>query len=298
MKRAAWAGAWTLAMAMALGTSWAETPKTATEEAAAATVDCGPPESFAPEWRPVFQGVDYAEKSLADPPMAVYGVRVDLHAPGIAFIVTPDNGERPMETDGQKTSDFLEAQKVQVAVNASPYGPVEQIDGSPRNIAGLSISRGTLASKPASRYGAMLIDRDNHVWFAMPPIDTGKAYNAVGGFGLLLKDGKNVASDDERHPRTAAGTSKDGQYLYLIVIDGRQPTYSLGASTSETARWIQAFGAYDALNLDGGGSTTLVFDDGNGGARIMNRPIHLGLPGNERIVGNHLGVFAKPLEGK
>ena len=56
------------------------------------------------------------------------------------------------------------------------------------------------------------------------------------------------------------------------------------------ARWL---GAYQALNLDGGGSTTLVSSDGKGGARLLNRPIHAGIPGRERIVANHLGVYAQ-----
>jgi hypothetical protein len=40
----------------------------------------------------------------------------------------------------------------------------------------------------------------------------------------------------------------------------------------------------------------MVVSDGRGGARVLNRPIDLGLPGKERVVANHLGVFAKPLE--
>ena len=135
---------------------------------------------------------------------------------------------------------------------------------------------------------------DRTVRIAKPPVDTSKAWNAVGGFGLILHAGKNVGTQDALHPRTAAGVSRDGRWLYLLVIDGRQKGTSEGTTTAETAAWLLALGAWDGLNLDGGGSTTLVVDDGLGGAKVLNRPIHLGVPGTLRVNGNHLGVFAKP----
>jgi exopolysaccharide biosynthesis protein len=157
------------------------------------------------------------------------------------------------------------------------------------------VSRGDHYSRANDTYGALLISKDNKAWIATPPIKTGNAYNAVGGFRLLLKNGQNVATHDIRHPRTAAGISKDGRVLYLVVLDGRQKSYSEGATTAETAEWMTSFGAWEALNLDGGGSTALAISDGHGGAKILNRPIHLGLPGTERVVANHLGIMAKPL---
>ena len=61
-------------------------------------------------------------------------------------------------------------------------------------------------------------------------------------------------------------------------------------------RVVKKFGAYWGLNLDGGGSTSLVISDGKGGHRLLNRPIHAGIPGAERVNANHLGLFAKPLQ--
>jgi len=258
-------------------------------------IDAGPPSDLVPTWRPVFQGVDYAEASREAPPVAVYAVRVDLKCPGIEFLATPSNGERPLDTDGQKTRAFLEEHGLQVAVNASPYGPVEDIEGSPRDINGLNVSRGEVSSPADASHAALLIGRDNRVWFDTTPIEIAEAYNAIGGFGMLLKDGKNVGTRDKRHPRTAAGTSEDGRYLYFVVIDGRQPNHSIGTTTAETAAWIQAFGTHDAINLDGGGSSTLVIEEGGKG-KVMNRPIHNLIPGNERVNGNNLGLKALPIE--
>ena len=92
--------------------------------------------------------------------------------------------------------------------------------------------------------------------------------------------------------------SKDGRFLYLLVVDGRQPGYSEGATTAETADWMLRLGCWSALNLDGGGSTALVIAGPDGEPRVLNRPIHGGIPAMERVDANHLGVFAKPIAGE
>lgn len=253
---------------------------------------------FHPHWRPLFKGVDLATGRTEKPvPQAAFAVRVDLREPTIAFLATPSNGDRPLETDGRKTTTFLKEFGLQLAINASPFSPVLPTEGTPRDIQGLSVSRGDAYSKPHPKRRAVLITRDNRVTFAQPPPDLTGVHNAVGGFGMLLVDGRNLGGDGDRHPRTALGTSEDGRFLYVLVIDGRQGDYSAGATTAETAAWLLRLGAHDALNLDGGGSTTLAIADG-GDAKILNRPIHNGIPGHERVVGNHLGVFAQALEDK
>ena len=60
-----------------------------------------------------------------------------------------------------------------------------------------------------------------------------------------------------RHPRTAAGVTRDGRTLLLVVVDGRQPGWSIGATLPELASLLIEAGAWTALNLDGGGSTTM-----------------------------------------
>ena len=84
--------------------------------------------------------------------------------------------------------------------------------------------------------------------------------------------------------------------MYWLVIDGRQPGYSEGVNTLEMADWLKWLGAHDAALFDGGGSTTLVVEDSHGRSKVMNRPIHDGVPGTERVNGNHLGLYAQPLD--
>ena len=68
------------------------------------------------------------------------------------------------------------------------------------------------------------------------------------------------------NPRTAIGQRQDGIVLFL-VIDGRQPGYSIGASITDVTKILLRYGAYNASNLDGGASSTLVVEN-----EIINRP--------------------------
>jgi len=90
----------------------------------------------------------------------------------------------------------------------------------------------------------------------------------------LLSRGQVVASGEgfpeallnRRHPRTAVGVAPDGSVI-LLVADGRSPEHSLGMTATELALEMRRWGAQDAVNLDGGGSTTLVVRD-----RVVNLP--------------------------
>jgi hypothetical protein len=121
---------------------------------------------------------------------------------------------------------------------------------------------------------------------------------AIGGRPLLLRDSTIVAGIDSaggaafaaaRHPRTAVGLARDGRRLLLVVVDGRQKPYSDGMTLRELADVMRTLGARDAINLDGGGSTTMVYaDTGNAGTlRIANRPSDAA---GERAVANALAV--------
>ena len=85
----------------------------------------------------------------------------------------------------------------------------------------------------------------------------------------------------DRHPRTAIGVLGDGRAL-LLVVDGRQPELSIGMSLEELARLLLEFGVVDAINLDGGGSTTMVV-----GRTVVNHPSD---PTGERPVSDAIVV--------
>ncbi len=101
----------------------------------------------------------------------------------------------------------------------------------------------------------------------------------------------------ERVRRKESKQIHEQQFLMLLfVIDGRQPNYSAGATLTELAEVILEHGGHHALNLDGGGSSTLVIEGPDGQPEVLNSPIHRRIPpSRERPVANHLGVHAEPI---
>ncbi len=87
-----------------------------------------------------------------------------------------------------------------------------------------------------------------------------------------------------RHPRTAVGFNIDSTKIYFLVVDGRQPALSVGMSCAELADYMISIGCYQAVNLDGGGSSTMVVRN-----EIKNSPSD----GSERSVGNALLAVAE-----
>lgn len=102
------------------------------------------------------------------------------------------------------------------------------------------------------------------------------AHDMVAGVPLLIRNGKiditwqqektSKAFVETRHPRTAVAKLKDGKFL-MMTVDGRQPGTSVGMSLPELAEYLLSLGAVDAMNLDGGGSTTMVLD-----GKVVNKP--------------------------
>ena len=128
-----------------------------------------------------------------------------------------------------------------------------------------------------------------------PRTDTGKIAVAVGGNVVLVRDGVIQPVDTvAMHSRTAVGFSADGTKMWLATVDGRQAD-SRGMTELELARHLKSLGADDAINLDGGGSSTLLArDEGEAAPSVRNSPSD----GGERLVPNGIGVATVPGSGK
>jgi hypothetical protein len=110
---------------------------------------------------------------------------------------------------------------------------------------------------------------------------------AVSGDRSILLDGvRTVVNDRLMHPRTAVGIDTDGNKLLFLVIDGRT-SYSRGYTMVELATMMSALGAENALNFDGGGSSTMYSRTMTGEMGLINEPSD----GHERKVANGVGIF-------
>jgi hypothetical protein len=264
-------------------------------------------------WIALFKGVDYSVSTNIPAGgefpnlQVVHAFRVDLTDPDIRLLTTPRisnyiAGDR--ETGGLTTSDFLRTHHVQAAINANFFYPSDYYlaPGTPMNVYGLAISEGVVVSAQddLSHASTILFDTNNQptvIHTNWPPANVNGIYTAVSGNYPLVVAGRNVGTAGEVNPRTVFGVSQDRRFLYLVGIDGRQGGYSDGANDHESAAWLLLLGAYDGINLDGGGSTLLVIEDSTGAPRRLSHSSAVADSGRERTVGSHLGVFAKPLAG-
>jgi hypothetical protein len=117
----------------------------------------------------------------------------------------------------------------------------------------------------------------------------------IGGKEILLRGGQLAdVPDGAPQPRTAVGFSADGATMFLVTVDGRQQ-HSSGMTLRELAELLQQMGAADAMNLDGGGSTTMLARRaGEAGPALVNSPSG----GGERSIPNGIGLFVAPGSGR
>ncbi|MCL1935213.1 MAG: phosphodiester glycosidase family protein [Defluviitaleaceae bacterium] len=122
-------------------------------------------------------------------------------------------------------------------------------------------------------------------------VDIDNIWNAISGGGSILQNGEVVedgfvVSGNARHPRSAVGINQNGTKVFLVTVDGRN--HSIGATHSEMAEILRDLGAFNAMHLDGGGSSTMAIrSPGESDVRVMNAVSE----GSERRIVNALGIF-------
>jgi hypothetical protein len=248
--------------------------------------------------------------------MKLHCVRVDLRTPGLGLETTGRTGEwteNKVETIRQTTRDFIRrsqssSRRIRLAMNADAFSPwpAPWNQPTPTNLQGLAICQGTVVS-PANGTPSLLIDADNQASIQITTAETptAKITTAVSGFSLCLSDGVAQPSGADLHPRTGLGLSSDSRFLFFMIIDGRRKS-SQGATTHELGDLLRQAGADDAINMDGGGSSTLAWwndvSPEHDKCRLINQPVGNGLrfetpaaeklyQPSERANGNNLGIY-------
>jgi hypothetical protein len=243
-------------------------------------------EGFASELTKIHPDIVYHEQACQEPLYKALVLEVDLGSPRISFVVNDQDDGR------MTTSGFAERYGVFAAVNGGYRG----------DEGGFTVSSGRVWSghgdtKVGTVLGMGEFDPDRGATRVeiRPPeevLDAAPEWmvHAVTGRPLVLDDGEAVITHDHRylnrHPRTAAGLSEDRATLYIVTVDGRQKDWSMGLSIEKLADLFRALGATRAVNLDGGGSTTMVVP--SMGGRLNRTCARHGR--DERPVLNHVGV--------
>jgi hypothetical protein len=213
--------------------------------------------------------------------------------------VTPPVRDTVPQLCTRTTSQFLDDNDMQIAINGDEFVYLNPTDYPPQNYCtsgdpvrpiSFAASRGRVYSQKQPSRPTLYINQNNEITFDVPK---GNVYNAISGERMVVVKGQRVASLDTQdlQPRTALGVNQNGRWLYLVVVDGREA--SQGASFSQLADILISYGAYTALSFDGGGSSTMVIEGVNQRPCVLNTPVDENTPGRERAVANHLGISLK-----
>ncbi|MBM7439534.1 hypothetical protein JOC24_002956 [Streptomyces sp. HB132] len=235
----------------------------------------------------------YFEGTLALPsgahPLAAYNA-ANVPAQGVgAYSSAWGSADRALTVDGaQPVAEVAVRDGEVVSVSDAPgSGPVPE---DTVVLVGREAGAGPLAAlEPGDRVGIEYRARTDSG--AVPR-------TAVGGRELLVVDGDAQNHDGEGNntaaPRTAVGFSEDGRTMQVITVDGRQAD-SGGVTLTELGEMMREAGSHSALNLDGGGSSTLVArEPGSDALQVENSPSD----GSERTVPNGLALTAPDGSGR
>lgn len=225
------------------------------------------------------------DPSLLEPagPVAVQALRLDPKKVSLEMGVAND------QLPARETVQGIAARRGAIAaINAGFFvladgapsaflkvkGQITQGTSRPRGAVGLTERRGA----SLLLFDRLTVEKTKaayHPRLGSAATDWARATGAVSGAGLLLLDGREFTDwseerltagfDTARHPRTMIG--EGGGAIWLVTIDGRQPTLSLGMNFTEMKRLARRLGMRSALNLDGGGSTTMVVE-----GTVVNHP--------------------------
>jgi hypothetical protein len=229
-------------------------------------------------WTTPFPGVRHLYRT-ASGPRRIHALEIDLCRAGVSVRATA-SGERR-----QTVASFAADVGAEVAINGDFFSYETYAPGGTAAHAGAHWGGDDGRGSGFVAFGLerVLLSRDADIVDPLPAW----ANEVVGGHPTILRAGVVVDTTSDlctvRHPRTALGLSEDRHTLYLMVVDGRS-SVSVGMTCEEEAAFLRGLGAFDALNLDGGGSSTMwIRGDG-----VVNAPSD----GSSRVVSNHLAIQA------
>lgn len=257
-----------------------------------------------------YPGITYHSETRKDPAMKLFWVEIDVADPHVRLRVSPGgpdpDGEGKFQTTLMPTSAIAQREHFDLAVNGDFFQAQKQegglaIPGGYRAnqwalVEGPAVSDGKVWSKSLRPRPSLVVREGGKVAIEQVGVPEADVQQVISGMPMLVAKGLAVKNDNPaKHPRTAVGVDEKGTKLIILVVDGRNPGVSEGMSLVDLSAEFIRLGCYTAMNLDGGGSTSMVMREPNAESwKILNRPSD----GRERPVANVLGVRIKRLPGE
>ena len=248
----------------------------------AALAGCAAPEvSLGPD----ACGVEYRLQLHKDPrPNRVHILRADLSSGKLRpqVVIAPDpDGDGSAEAALTHPLELANDRSVLAFINTNPWDSLPDaagkrnrswFEGQQVDIHGLAASGAKVRSPSAPGGASVWVDARGRVRLGDIPRD-GSLIEGMGGFQPVVRAGAVVAAPGgPLHPRTAIGVDRTGKVIWLVVVDGRQPGYSEGMTLQELGAIMRSLDCWNAINMDGGGSSIMGLADAEGRLRIVNQP--------------------------
>ena len=232
--------------------------------------------------------IRYEHVVRSDPPMHIHVATIDLTDPRVRLRVCPGgddpDGSGPWQTTLRNVHEIAQRNGLEVAVNGNFFSCKEARTFAGRSIPyftgnwamvdGRAMTDGRIWSDRDAGVSQLVVDRKGRVLIGRfwPDLPEG-AWQVVSGSEVVVKHGKIVATATDTAPRTCVGVDRAGTRLVMIVVDGRRTEYSAGMTGRQLAQEMINLGCDDAINLDGGGSSTMAIRDRiENVVRVVNRP--------------------------
>lgn len=236
-------------------------------------------------WTAIAPGLNY-RRAAPWPGAELHLLRLDLQTPGLQLAVSA-HAER-----GQTLEAMPGAAGALAVVNASFFN--REFDAR-----GWTVSEGEAWPRPLAATASPLLACTRaqrcEIVFEPPAAPPPDWFNAVAGTPWLLREGRARTAEDDRrcaalcareHPRTVVGLDAARRHLWIVVAEGRRPGVP-GVTLAPLSQWLQAQGVWEAVNLDGGGSSALFVQGLSLAARPANEPA-------QRAVANALRIVPRP----
>ncbi|HEV8293655.1 MAG TPA: phosphodiester glycosidase family protein [Tepidisphaeraceae bacterium] len=258
-----------------------------------------------------YPGISFHSETRKDPAMKLFWVEIDLSDPHVSIRVSPGgpdpDGEGKFQTTLMPTSAIAQRERFDLAVNGDFFQAQKSNDGGfalPGGyranqwalVEGPAVTDGKIWSKSLRPHPCLVVRQGGKVGIEQISVPEADVQQVISGMPMLVAKGKALKNENPaRHPRTAVGVDEKGTKLMILVVDGRNPGVSEGMTLAELSEELVRLGCFSAMNLDGGGSTSMVMREPKADNwKILNHPSD----GKERPVANALGVRINRLPGE
>jgi len=247
-------------------------------------------------------GITLRTQTQTNPPLHSFIAEIDLANPHVHIRVAPGgadpDGPGKWQTTLMQPTRIAAREGFDLVVNGDFFLARGVNDGEGTNshyradiwasVEGLAMTDGVVWSPGTNSRPCLVVHKDRSVSIERLEHPVPDDWEVISGNTMLVEHGAIVPHQNKaHHPRTIVGLNARRTRLIILVVDGRRPGVSVGMTYDEEAAAMLRLGCWQALNLDGGGSSVMAArDHATGTYHILNTPSD----GRERAVANVLGI--------